>query len=364
MFHSNLTLDLPSHRHVASPAGAISQDIEVDVLAMGALDALQRVAYAFGEAAITNVVFLTVDGQAIYNDPHGREDDLAQLWRAAQHRVTTGVFERMQVVMEYRTETLHAFVEATLQGYVRRGRDEMRVDITGRWPELEIRSGETALDYGTRISVLGQDVERFRAVAHAQSGLGEQIGMCLHDAFGEVVATHRPVEQITLIRPIARQIGLFRTLRFGNEVTLPTARPASTLRLEGAYDSPAFRHNHDPYFGLMSWVLVHDMVHRGSLAEPDVVVVDSRNRVLFTGDALPTRRKTAGKATMQLPSILPAPSRSAASFRHRATSGRRGRGKSRSFSKSSKMPDAARRWLPARPAQLVAVTATTADRSN
>ncbi len=260
---------------------------ELTVSAFSLVDGMIR---AFSRANVTNAISFIVDKKVVYMDTNDVADDLALIGQAAQQ---SGVFERpfreMHVVLTHQEAGLHLLVDLGVLNQVVLGTEEMWMDISARVEELRIREGETAQGYAQRIQSFAADPKAIDPYRFALDSITERIGNALRSTLpGSRVRSELAVVQ--LVRPDAEQIGRFRDLSFGPNVSAPTYRAVPTAQRYGAYADPFYCYYYDPYYDFMSWVLINDMMMHSSWNHwhtDSVYVVDPTGQTLYTGsDAL------------------------------------------------------------------------------
>lgn len=249
------------------------------VSAFSLLEGLYR---GFRRAGITDAVSFLVDRRAIYVDTQEVTHDLDLVWKAAQERgVLERPFEEMHLVLTRHQAGLHLLFDLRLTAKVMSGEPHLTIDVSGRPEELRIRRGESAQEYHLRI----QEITRNEGGPEAYLAAMDAIATDLADALQRDVPGARTEvvgARVQIVKPGARELGRFRQLRFGEEVTTPTYRPVPSRTHRGAYADPFVHYWYDPYWDLTHWMLLSSMMHH-HWHTPDVVVVDSSGATLFDG---------------------------------------------------------------------------------
>lgn len=258
----------------------------VDAFGSTKLAASQKYS-GFGKSGgIVNAISLLVDKRTVYLDADDVDDDLDEMAEAAQ---TAGVFDRpfkeMHLVMTHKVVGLHVIFDVAIQNSVLVGEDEMEIILSARVEDLQIRQGESAKDYGTRVKAFTKDPDAIEGYRLALDGVARALADRMRVS---LVGSKVRVEgaRIEIIRPNQTQVGRMRTLGFKDKVKQPTYRPAPTRRRRGAYADPFFYYYYDPYYDFMSLMLVSAIVHDMAWHSPMVHVVSPNGDALFTGDTV------------------------------------------------------------------------------
>ncbi len=207
----------------------------------------------------TNAVALVVDDLVLFDDRHGRPDDLGDLFLAFHDHAAAidGAFGLLRLAVEHVEAGLHLVIEVQARGEHPADEPAVRVVIGGRVQAFEPRRDESAEAYRARIAPLANDPTTL-TVARVQF---DSFVARVRDA----VAAAMPAATATVAR-----------------AELQVRRPGQTPTMTPPPTAPTY----DPYWAFYPsplWMVTDVLLWTAlwSMAmPPDVVVVN------YTGDAI------------------------------------------------------------------------------
>jgi len=293
MLKSSITVDLPSAvadrsktavEWVRSLFGArLDLRSNQEELTMSAMSLVVGLVEGFSAAGFTDVISFVVDKKVVYLDSREVPDDLTLILQAAEQKgILERRFKEMHLVLSHKESGLHVLVDVRIRNRVMLSEEEMNIDLSGRIEELQIQTGESADAYRARIEAFMAAHGRTDGYRTTLDGITARVADKLRlTLVGARTRVHPATVQI--IRPGAQQLGRFRKLPFGRDVSRPHYRPVPTYQRSGAYADPFFYYYYDPYYDFMSWVMLDAMLHQHYWHSPAVHVVDTSGAVIGSG---------------------------------------------------------------------------------
>lgn len=204
---------------------------------------------------VTNAVSLLVDDLVLFQDKHGRADDLDDLVAAFQeHEVAIGgEFSLLRLTVEHEEAGLHLVLEVQAQPVHGVTEPAARVVVSGRVRDLEPRPGEDAEAYRSRAEPLARDAGRLE--------LHRQQFEAFVDRVRHAVAAAMPEATTTVVEA---QAMVARPTRSGK----PTKEPRPT---SPAYD-PYRAYYPSPLESVVQMMMWSSILSWGM--RPDVIVVN------------------------------------------------------------------------------------------
>jgi hypothetical protein len=230
----------------------IRGSLEATAIVEGARAALRRL-------GASNAVSLTVDNQVLFQDPHGRPDDLGDLFLAFHDNapVFGGGFSLLRLAVEHQEAGLHLVIELIARSEHPADEAGARVVIGGRIQAFEPLQGEDAEAYRSRVEPLTRDATRIEAHRRQFESFVARVEEALRAAMPEARVQVRSAEA---------------------QVKKPSRQPERPAEPTSPNYDPYHHYYPSPFDSLLSvmmWSSLFSMMWR-----PDVAIIgDSGNHI-------------------------------------------------------------------------------------
>ena len=290
MITSRIMVDLPSAvtERAVSPLerlGALfgkKPDLQTgtESLTVTAVAVLDGVVAALGSVNINNAVSLIVDETMIFIDLDDRDNDAGVMRRTAEKSEAFGAdFEEMHIVFDHKQPGLHTLIDVCVKSKVSVGKEEMQITLSSRLSDL-FAGNESSFQYSSRVGKFMRQKGGLTGFASVQSSLTERIASALSSRLPGIKARCIP-PAIKLMQPTEAQLAGLRYVLFGPAVTPPSYRPVPLHRRTGKLADAYYYYYYDPYFELLSWILVRNMIKNQLWTDLDIYVTDPGGQLLF-----------------------------------------------------------------------------------
>ena len=304
MFRATIEVDLPSvetHRRmgilawIASVFGhTVNLRTGKEELTVGAFSLVEGMKRAFAKAGINDALSFVVDKKVVYMDSNDVDDDLPLIAKAAEAAGVLDLpFTQMYLALAHKSATLHTIIGCSIENSVDLGASELRIIISSRLIELQIKSGETAEQYAKRV---GDFVAEEKSYASSLAELDELTFKIAEAVSSTLVGAtvQRTAAVVRIIRPDPTQIRSFSQLPFGDGVLPQSYRALPTMQRAGAYHDPFYYYYYDPYYDFTNYVIADSMLTHDTWHSRDVVVVNTFGTTLYSGDCVPSAHSWDG----------------------------------------------------------------------
>jgi hypothetical protein len=143
-----------------------TDQVKVELEATAVVDGVRR---GLAQLGVTNALALVIDETVVFQDAHGKADDLGDLMLAmADHASVFGRgFNELRFAAEHEESGIHMVIEARARTVHKADQPAAVVSIAGRLKALEPRPGESPDAYRARVEPLVKDTVAFE-VARVQ----------------------------------------------------------------------------------------------------------------------------------------------------------------------------------------------------
>jgi len=236
-----------------------------------AVTLVEAVRRAMERLGARNAIALVIDNQVLFEDRHGRTEDLADLMLAFHDAapVFGAGFSLLRLAVEHEEAGLHLVMEVVARGEHPDNETAARIAVSGRIRELEPRPGEAAEAYRARVEPLTRQPTMFEAHRMQFESFVTRLADAMRGALAEAEILVRTA-QAQIEQPPSRG------RRDGRPVRAPTPTDPRYDPYLAYYPSPM-----DTMLSMMMW---------GSIMSwgmtPSYIVVDHHGDTMGTTDEL------------------------------------------------------------------------------
>lgn len=285
MLFGRIAADLPSAEQPGAAPGDDAFAPSHDRLAYGTSQVLKLIQDALIGADLRDVASLSIDGRDVYRDVGGASvDEIDELLeRAAELGLLLSSFREIGLVLYGEDEDSRHVVDLRVRSQVPAGEPELVARLSTRSKRLDVRSGESAKDYTSRLDAMFRDGD---SLAHLRADANivlERVAAAMRTKLeGATVSTSEV--RLAIVRPTREDLERIGGLGFG-QMARPPRYALSDANREPRWNDPALAVIDDEYVVLRNLIAMDALLAAPALREPWVSVTDPSGRLLFAGTA-------------------------------------------------------------------------------
>lgn len=285
MLSGRIVADLPSAERPGAAPGDDTFAPSHDRLAYGTAHVLKLIQDALVAADLRDLASLSIDGRDVYRDIGGTADDEIDelLERATELGLLISSFRELGLVLYGEDETARHVIDLRVRSQVPAGEPELVARFSSRPKVLDVRPGETAKDYVSRLDAMFRDAEALGRLRADATDVLDRVGAAMRAKLeGAIVSTTEV--RLSIVRPTREDLDRLRGVGFGAIARPPRYSLADGVR-EPCWVDPAIAVIEDDYVVLRNLVALDALLGSPALREAWVTVTDPTGRLLFAGTA-------------------------------------------------------------------------------
>jgi hypothetical protein len=285
MLVGRIAADLPSAEQPGAAPGDDAFAPTHDRLAFGTSQVLKLIRDALVAADLRDLASLSIDGRDVYRDiggaAHDEIDELLE--RAAELGLLLSSFREIGLVLFGEDDSARHVVDLRVRSQVPAGEPELVARTSTRPKRLDVRAGESAKDYVSRLDAMFRDPESLASLRADAASMQERVAAAMRATLeGATVSTSEV--RLAIVRPTREDLDHIGGVGFG-----PMARPAryalADTPREPRWADPAIAVVEDDYVVLRNLIALDALLAAPALREPWVSVTDPSGKLLFAGTA-------------------------------------------------------------------------------
>lgn len=285
MLFGRILADLPSAELPGAAPGDDSFAPTHDRLSFGTKQLLKLLQDALLAADLRDLAALSIDGRDVYRDlgDSSRDEIDELLERANELGLLISSFREIGLVLYGEDELARHVVDLRVRSQVPAGEPELDARISTRSKRLDVRPGESAKDYVSRLDAIFRDSESVARLRSEATSLHERVAAAMREKLeGATVSTSEA--RLVITRPTREDLDHVGGLGFGPLAQPPRYALAESPR-EPRWADPAVPVIDDDYVVLRNLVALDALLVAPALREPWVSVNDPSGKLLFAGTA-------------------------------------------------------------------------------